>query len=176
MPSSEPDWPALYMRHRDSMHRVAARVLRDKGLAAQASDAVQDAMVSLMRSPPDDVGAWEAVMVAAAKRRALDLLRSAAVRHAGPELSDEHDHADEGDIAEDIAESIDRQRSAALVWDKLATLGDRHRKVAWDYIALEQPRSEVASELGVTPGRVSQIATQVLRQLQDAMNEEEVSK
>lgn len=157
------------------MHRVAARVLREEGLADQASDAVQDAMVSLMRSPPNNVRNWEAVMVAAAKRRALDRLRSADVRHAGPELSDEHDHAAEDDIAKDIAESIDRQHSAALVWDKLAVLDDRHRKVAWDYIALERPRAGVAADLGVTPGRVSQMAKQALRQLRDAMNEAEVS-
>jgi RNA polymerase sigma factor (sigma-70 family) len=153
------------------MHRVAARVLREAGLADQASDVVQDAMESLMASPPNDVRSWEAIMVTAAKRRALDLLKSAAVRHAGPELSEEHDQADLGDLSEDVAESVDRERAAAVVWDSLAVLDDRHRRVAWEYVARERPRAEVAAEFGVTPGRVSQMAKRALEQLRDAMRE-----
>jgi RNA polymerase sigma-70 factor (ECF subfamily) len=157
------------------MYRVAAKVLREAGIADQAGDAVQDAMVSLLASPPSDVRSWEAVMVAAAKRRALDRLDSAAVRHAGPELSEEHDQADLGDVAEDVAESVDHQRAAATVWDHLAVLDDRHRKVAWEYVALERPRAEVAAELDVTPARVSQMAKRALEQLRDALSQEEVA-
>jgi len=122
------------------MYRVAAKVLCEAGIADQAGDAVQEAMVSLMASPPDDVREWEAVMVVMAKRRALDRLGSAAVRHAGPELGEEHDHADVGDVADEVAEAADRQRAAAEVWDHLAVLDDRHRKVAWECVALERPR------------------------------------
>lgn len=151
------------------MYRVAATVLREAGIADQAGDAVQEAMVSLMASPPDDVRVWEAVMVATAKRRALDRLASAAVRHAGPELGEDHDHAGLGDLSEEVAEATDRQRAAARLWDNLAVLDDRHRKVAWEYIALERPRADVAAELGVTPARVSQMAKRALEQLRDAM-------
>lgn len=157
------------------MHRAAAKVLREAGIADQANDAVHEAMVSLMASPPGEVGSWEAIMVATAKRRALDQLRSAAVRHAGPELSEEHDQADIGDLADEVAETVDRQTAAAAIWDKLAVLDDRHRKVAWDYVALERPRSEVAADLGVTPARVSQMARYALRQLRDALGSEEVA-
>ncbi len=53
MMPGHPDWAALYQRHRDAMYRVAAKVLREAGLADQAGgDAVQAAMVSLMKSPP----------------------------------------------------------------------------------------------------------------------------
>ncbi len=157
------------------MHRVAAKALREAGLADQAVDAVQEAMVSLMASPPADVRNWEAVMITTAKRRALDRLGSAVVRHAGPELSEEHDRPDGGDVSEEVAESVDRERSTALVRDKLAVLDDRHRRVAWEYVALERPRIEVAAELGVTPARVSQMAKRALEQLRDAMSREEVS-
>lgn len=157
------------------MHRVAATVLRETGLADQAGDAVQEAMVSLMASPPDDVRNWEALMVATAKRRALDRLGSAAVRHVGPELSERHDRPDEGDVSEEVAESLDRKRVTALVRNNLAVLDDRHRKVAWEYVALERPRAEVAAELGVTPARVSQMVKPALEQLLDAMRREEVS-
>jgi len=157
------------------MHRVAAKVLRVAGLADQAGDAVQEAMVSLMVSSPDDVRNWEAVMVVTAKRRALDRLGSAAVRHAGPELSEEHDGAHGGDVSGEVTESIDRKRVTTLAWDNLAALDDRHRKVAWEYVALERPRAEVAAELGVTPARVSQMAKRALEQLRDAMSREEVN-
>lgn len=160
---------ALYQKHRHAMYRVAARVLREAGMADQAADAVQDAMVSLMASPPEDVRNWEAVMIATARRRALDRLGSAAVRHAGPELGDEHDRAGESDIADEVAESVDSQQSGAAVWDALAVLDERHRKVAWEYIALARPRTEVAAELGVTPARVSQMAKQALDVLRDAL-------
>lgn len=164
-----PDLAALYLRHREAMHRVAAKVLREAGLADQAGDAVQEVMMSLLASPPDGVRNWEAVLVTTAKRRALDRLGSAAVRHAGPELSERHDHADGTDLSEEVTESIDSRRSAAVVRDKLAVLDERHRKVAWEYIALERPRAEVAADLGVTPARVSQMAKRTLEQLRDAM-------
>jgi RNA polymerase sigma-70 factor (ECF subfamily) len=157
------------------MYRVAANILREAGIADQAGDAVQEAMVSLMASPPRNVRNWEAVMVATAKRRALDRLDSAAVRHAGPELSEEHDQADLTDVSEEVVELVDRQRAAAVVWDSLAVLDGRHRKVAWEYVALERPRAEIAAELGVTPARVSQMTTRALEELRDALNREEVA-
>lgn len=173
MPQIPPDWAALYLKHGDAMHRVAAKVLREAWLADQAGDAVQDAMVSLMASPPEDVRNWEAVMVTTAKRRALDRLDSAVVRHAGPELSKEHDRTDGEDVSEEVAESIDRKRVTALVRNILAVLDDRHHKVAWERFALERPRADVAAELGVTPARVSQMATRAREQLRDAMRREE---
>lgn len=173
MSEDQPDWAALYLKHGDAMHRVAATVMREVGLADQAGDAVQDAILSLMSSPPAGVREWQAVMVATAKRRAIDRVRSAAVRHAGPELGEEHGRAADGDVAEEVAESVDRQRAAAVAWDSLSALDDRHRKVAWKYIALERPRAEVAAELDVTPARVSQMARRALELVRDAMNREE---
>ena len=93
MSAGHPDWAALYQRHRDAMYRVASRVLREVGLADRAEDGVQDTMVSLMKAPPVGVGNWEAVLVTTAKRRALDILHSAAIRHSGPQLGEEHDYA-----------------------------------------------------------------------------------
>lgn len=154
------------------MHRVAASVLRGAGLADQANDAVSEAMTSLMTSPLANVRNWEAVMVTAAKRKALDLLRSAAVRHAGPEFGPEHDYADPVNIADEVAEQIDRERLRAVAWDGLSVLDTRHRKVAWEYIALERPRAEVAAELGVSPGRVSQMAKRVLEELRRYLDDQ----
>lgn len=170
-----PDWAALYQKHRDAMYRVAARTLRGSGREAEAGDVVMAAMESLMKRPPQNVKNWEAMMVKTTTRRALDLLKSAEVKHSsGVELLD-HDAALPGNLEQDIAEAVDRQRDAAAAWDKLSILDDRHRQVVWEYVAKERPRDEVAAELGVSPARVSQMATKALKQLKEALEKEGVT-
>lgn len=157
------------------MHRVAKTVLRGSGLIDQAEDAVQDAIRSLMASPPqEEVKSWQAVMVSAAKRRALDLLATAHIRHAGPQIEDQHYRSETySDLSEDVSGDLDRQRMAAAVRDLLRVLPERDRDVVWRRSALEDPRDQVAADLGVTPGRVSQITTAALKQLRDTIEEEE---
>lgn len=169
-----PDWAALYRKHRDAMYRVAARTLRDAGRSDEAEDVVMAAVESLMKAPPKGVQNWEAMMVRVTKMRALDLLKSAAVRHASPEGFDDHDVASLATVENDVVEAVDRQRAAAVVWDKLALLDERHRRVAWEYVAKERPRGDVAAELGVSPARVSQMAAAALRHLKEALEMEGV--
>lgn len=136
-----PDWAALYQKHRDAMYRVAARTLRSAGRAAEAEDVVMIAMESLMKKPPRNVKNWEAMMVKATVLRALDLLKSATVKHSsGTELIDS-DGAVPATIEDDIIEAVDRQQAAANVWDKLSLLDDRHRYVAWEYLGVCRQRT-----------------------------------
>ncbi len=151
------------------MFRVAATVLRGCGLADQAEDAVQAAMVSLMKAPPTNVGNWEALLVGTAKRRALDIVGSAAVRHHGPELNEEHDSVDHSHSADDIVEAVDRQRAAAQLRAHLSQLNPQQRFVAWEYLARDRPRTEIADELNVSPARISQIAKETILILRDAI-------
>lgn len=176
MSSAEPppDWAALYEAHKDSMHRVAKTVLRGSGLIDQAEDAVQEAVTSLMKSPPQNVERWEAVMVSAAKNKAIDLLRSAAVRHAGPKVEDQHYRSETyPDLSEDVSDDLDRQWTAVAVRDWLKVLTERDRDVVWRRAALEDPRDQVAADLGVSPGRVSQITKAALERLRDQIEKEE---
>jgi RNA polymerase sigma-70 factor (ECF subfamily) len=170
MTPSHPDWAALYQKHRDAMYRVAAKVLREAGLADHAEDAVQAAMVSLMKTPPPGVVSWEAVLVKTTQRRALDILGSAVVRHAGPQLAEEHDFADPRSHIEDIDEVLDRQRLAVRVTRHFPLLNEQQRHVAWEYVARGRPRPDVATEMGLTPARVSQIAAAAIQILRDAMD------
>jgi RNA polymerase sigma factor (sigma-70 family) len=167
------DLGALYLRHREAMHRVAASVLHSAGLADDAGDAVHEAILSIMKSPPTDVLDWEAFLVTAVKRKALDRVKSAPVRHAGPELTERHDHTDNTDIAEDVADDLDRQRLAAVAWDCLSVLDERHRKAVWEFAALGRARDEIATELGVTPARISQMTRRALELLQQEMSRRE---
>lgn len=165
-----PDWGALYKAHRDAMHKAAKRMLRGAGLVDLSGDAVQDAIESLIKSPPQEaVENWQSLMVVAAKRKALDRLKSAAVRHAGPELSDVHHHSTEPDISDDVSEDIDRQREAARARDALKTLTERDREVVVRRAVLEHPRDQVAADLGVSPARISQITKAALEQLRETM-------
>ena len=174
--SPPPGLGALYLQHRDAMYRVAAGVLREAGRESEAEDAVSDAIVSLLASPPTGVANWEAFLVTAAKRKALDRLRSAEVRHAGPDLDTSvHDRSDGFDLADEVATDIDRQRRAAVAWDALAVLETRHRKVVWEIAGLGRKRAEVAADLGVTPARVSQMMTRALEDLRGEMRRKEGS-
>ena len=170
-----PDWAALYRKHRDAMFRVAARTLRGAGRAAEAEDVVMMAMESLMKKPPRDVANWEAMMVKATTLRALDLLKSAAVKHAAGAALVDHECAAPATIEDDVIEAVDRQRAAANAWDKLSILDERHRYVAWEYVAKGRPRDEVAAELDVSPARVSQMATNALKELKEALEKEGVT-
>jgi hypothetical protein len=85
-------------------------------------------MESLMKSPPANVLNWQAVLVTAVKRRALDLLGSSAVRHeVATDASRLPDSVVDG-LADDVAELVDRQRAGAVLWDKLALLDVRHER------------------------------------------------
>lgn len=171
-----PDLGALYLRHGDAMHKVAASVLREVGRASQAADAVHDAIISIMASPPQphSVRNWEAFLITAAKRKALDRIRSAEVRHTGPEFVEAtHDRADDSDLAEDVADAIDRQKRARQACDCLSVLDERHRRAVWETVALERPRSEVAAELNVSPARVSQMTTRSLALLREEIRRRE---
>lgn len=151
MSSVAQDLGALYLQHRDAMYSVAASVLRDVGRASEAGDAVNDAIASIMASPPQNIRNWEAFLVTAAKRKALDRVRSAAVVHAGPEFVEStHDRPDDTDVAQDVAEDLDQQERAALLRDCLSVLDPRHRHAVWEVVALGRSRSEVAAELGVS--------------------------
>lgn len=172
-PEHPPDWAAMYLAHRDAMYRGAARVLRGAGLADQAGDAVQDAIESLMKSPPEGVRSWQAIMVTAAKRKALDRLKSAGVQRTGPELSPEHPGAVGQDVAEDVTEELDRQRLAALALRLIETLPPRDREVVLRCVVQEDTQKQVAADLGVSAGRVSQMVKAALEQLRDKIEKGE---
>lgn len=177
MSNVAPDLGALYLRHGDAMHKVAASLLRDVGRASEAADAVHDAIVSIMASPPHSVRNWEAFLITAVKRKALDRIRSAEVRHAGPEFVEAtHDRADDSDLAEDVADALDLHERAGHVWDCLSVLDDRHRKAVWETVALGRPRAEVATELSVSPARVSQMTTRSLVLLREELRRREEGK
>ncbi|GAA2969633.1 sigma-70 family RNA polymerase sigma factor [Microbacterium schleiferi] len=160
------DWAALYQKHRKAMFGAAREVLRGSGRVDLAEDAVQNAMVSLMQSPPTEAPrSWEALLVATAKRRALDMATSAYMSRRAPLSEDvpETDHV----VVED--EVLERLETLAVARAVLARRDDRTRTVFREVVVFDRPRAEVAAELGVTPPRISQIVTEVLAEIRAAV-------
>ena len=159
------DWAALYQKHRDAMYGVAYEVLRGSGRWDLAADAVQEAMVSLMKAPPSEPPrSWEALLVVTATRRALDIVRSAAVVR-GVEYAEEYVA---GGAAPDEDGALERLEHMARARAAIVRLDAQEHYVLAQYIVLDRPRDEVAAELGVTPGRISQINTKVLSKINAA--------
>lgn len=174
--SGHRDLEVLYGEHADAMHRAAARVLRGTRVAHRYQDAVQDAVVSLMsRWPTGKVENWEAFLVSVARRKALDILKSADVRHPDFKPVEEHDPLDEDDVAETVTSVLDQDRVVKAAREKLSLLPDRDRFVLEQYKALGRSGSDVAAELGISPGRVSQIATLALKTMERMLKEEGVT-
>lgn len=163
----------LYLEHRDKMHRVAAKVLRGSGMSSESEDVVHEVVMSLLNSPPDaPVANWEAWLVKATKNKARDRIRSARVRHAGGSLNPAlHDRWDGTDLAQEVAEAVDGQFDAALVHKALSVLTEQEREVVWKVYGLEVKQRTVADELGLTPGRVSQICKTGLARLAAKLQE-----
>lgn len=166
------DFAALFLRHRGTMYGVAHSVLRGTGHESAAEDVVMETMATLMERPPVGVTNWEAFLVRATRNKAVDVLRSAAVRHAGGPV-DDHDTRDRtASVEDDVIERVDVERDGARVWDALSVLDERERQILWRYKALGQSRADVAAEFGVSPARVSQISTQALKTLQSELSKE----
>jgi RNA polymerase sigma-70 factor (ECF subfamily) len=155
------------------MYGVARLVLGQARRLDAVDDVVQQAIVSLMGSPPTAVRSWEAIMVTAVKRRAIDYLRSAAVIYSGPEFEERHDRPTDEDLADDVAEFLDRRATAAVAREKVELLDPRMREVVWEYIIHEKARASVAERMNVSPGRISQMAKQALEELRDILKSEE---
>ena len=117
---ARPDWAALYQRHRESMLRVAASLLRQADRDAdQAQDIVNQVFVEVMNKPPDQPGNWEAYLVKATANRTKDHMTAAEARRAvpvgtgasddGPDLLD---RAGDSDVEQAALRAV-RARTAA---------------------------------------------------------------
>jgi len=154
----------LYRAHRAVAHGVAFRVLRD---ATLAEDAVQEGFIDLWRTAAKfdaeraPVRAWLCVLV---HRRAVDLARREARRHAADGRQHGPDPASY--TAEEVAVLRYDQRR---VRDALATLPSSQRDLLehayWG--GLTQP--QLAERFGLPLGTVKSRTFEALRQLRQEL-------
>jgi RNA polymerase sigma-70 factor (ECF subfamily) len=157
------------------MYGSAASVLHLAGLPGDVDDAVQDAMISIMKTPPTGPVNWEALLVAAAKRKGIDRVRSAHHRHSGGPLDEEpYDQPDSVDVAEEAITAAERPEVIARVRAAFDRLDERHQHVLIERLINARPRNSVAADLDVSPGRISQIVDEGLQALRDTLQREEV--
>lgn len=162
---ARPDWAALYQRHRESMLRVAANLLRQAGRDTdQAQDVVNQVFMEVMNKPPDLPDNWEAYLVKATANRTKDHMTVAEARRAvpvgtgtqddGPDLLE---RADDSDVEEDALRAVRTQQLRHRVREVLAGLPDDQRRVVRYRLFDKLSNVQIAPVLGVTPQRVSQL-------------------
>jgi RNA polymerase sigma factor (sigma-70 family) len=160
-----PDIPALYEKHRDAMYRVARSMLRHED-QHRAEDVMQEAVLSVLRNPPEGVRNWEALFVQVVKRKVWDLWKSSAHKHellvfddVAP-LEDELGGDDLGmDPAVMVEETREREAVVTLVRGAFAELARADPDAAYAYLQVKEhgrKSEEVAAEMGVSGSRVRQ--------------------
>jgi RNA polymerase sigma factor (sigma-70 family) len=162
---TRPDWAALYQRHRETMLRVAASLLRRASRDAdQAQDIVNQVFVEVMNSPPDPPGNWEAYLVKATVYRTKDHMATAEARKAVPvgtgARDDEPvllDRAADYNVEEQALRAVHTEQLRHRVREVLAGLPDDQRLVVRRRLFDGMSNVQIAPVLGVSPQRVSQL-------------------
>ncbi|KAA1378572.1 sigma-70 family RNA polymerase sigma factor [Aeromicrobium fastidiosum] len=163
-----PGLRAAYLENRDMLHRIAATTLRSAGLESQAQDVVQSSVFALWRTPPNGVKSWAALLVTTVKRRAIDVIKSAEVKHTGFDLDDvvgRFEAASQVDVESEFVAATERSEIITEVRDAVGDLPADHREVLNRMFYLEQTQAQIADALGLTPGRISQIKKAAFAQL-----------
>jgi len=112
---------------------------------------------------------WLAMMMTAVRRRAIDLIRSADVRRAGFSMDDEDvtfQPAEPGDFAGDHANSHPVRAALDALTD------EQQREVLHRIYYEDQSQAQVAKDLGLTPGRITQIKQAALNEIASHTDEE----
>jgi RNA polymerase sigma factor (sigma-70 family) len=175
MDEPAPDLAALYLRNRETLLLVAASVLRNSALRGDYEDVVSDVFVHLLDRLPSDVATWEAYLVTMVKRKALDRLRGKDEKRRDGSETEWANVEDEREDLADFEFEFDRGRQLARVWAAIPVLNEQERAVLGRVFGREQTGKDIAAELGLTPGRISQLRTSGLQKMKKAMEKEERS-
>ena len=162
---------ALFRQHRAAMQRVATCVLSHMGRRDLAEDAVMQAMLSLSAHPPPEIDNPEVLLIAAAKRKASDIKRLHDITRRAKRVLRDTD-AQSSDIAPEVIDHIDQQRTVQKALDEVARLPVLQQQIIREVIMKGHPARQVAAELGLSPARVSQLRATALTALRVRLCEE----
>jgi RNA polymerase sigma-70 factor (ECF subfamily) len=142
----------LYDHFCHRAYAVALSVCRDEG---RAQDAVQEAFLSLWKSPsataPSRQGAVAAWLLAVVRYRAIDLVRSQS-NHAARWASD--DQLSDRPGLDDVSEAVVQLDSAEHLHRSLVMLSDEQREVITLAYYGQLLHTEIAAQLGIPSGTV----------------------
>lgn len=151
------DAATAYLQHRTVLYKVAYAVLWDAGLESDVKDVLSDIAEGLLRKPPSEVRNWEAFLVTMTKRRSIDHLRSAPVRHRnGSEFEFDTVPSEQFEI-DDMLSGIDLAKALQIAEKERDALPEPDRTIAQQCLWNQHRQSDVADQLGITQARVSQI-------------------
>lgn len=171
-----PNLGALYLKHGDKLIRMAASVLwRDFGLTDGDLDVVQEVFRELQERPPkEEIQNWEAYLVRVTQRRAIDWGRRQHVTRHGRSFDDEDygtELADErsDDLMREVEAEVDLAARIPDLADAVQTLTPNEKRVILQQFFHDTSRDRLATELGVSPARISQLRTSGLNKLRTYM-------
>lgn len=150
-------WDAVYRRYASVAYRAVlaefGRVnqLRD---ARDVGDVVHEVFLELQERKGIDnsTANMAAVIYGRARQRAIDRIRRGR-RVGDAELAESS--ACEGGYDE-VDDADEAQRVGGYAWDNLHRLSEKERKV-WGLAARHVPQKEIAAEVGLSEGRISQM-------------------
>ena len=140
---------AAYQARGAALHRLALRVLRDRGLAEEA---VQETFVRAWRAAhtfQPDGRSQEAWLYAICRNTCFDLYRQRRIRPSLATRAEVVDH--EGRAAVD---DVDRAMGGWLLDEALGRLAPEHRSALVGAHVEGRPYDDLADELGVPVGTV----------------------
>lgn len=173
-PQRRPDVAALYAAHRGAMRRAAAAYLRARNMdIAMADDAVSEVVRRLLqRGIPGDVphDRWQAYLVRAAINAAKDEVKKASRRPDHPDLANDvrEERAstpDPTDLENAVTAAVDAERAIQRVRPALLRLPLAQHQVVVGRHIHGQTNDELASTLGVSSARISQLHSAGIRAL-----------
>ena len=162
--TTPPDWGALFQQHHAAMRRAAAHILYPKGRQDLADDAVMQAILTLIAHPPPNIGNAEALLVATAKHKAIDIIRSFEIAHRAARPLNDDDLQSE-DVEPAAIDHLDHGRVVRQIMAEIDKLPDLQQQIIRKTIMQEHTTRQVAIELGLSPARISQMRAMALMTL-----------
>lgn len=168
------DFEAAYKQCRAKLTRVAAGILRAGRLESHADDVVSEAILELFPRRKETPDSWEAVMVGRVKWRAKDRFRAAKkvayLPGAGNRENEDDESEDERLSGAELYDPTDDIIAGVDLRAAMERLPSQEREVLFRVHTLREAQIDVARDLGLSPGRISQIRTAGLKRLSEILD------
>ena len=146
-----------------------------RAAARKIEAAEQDLTRDLGRPPEPQEIAEKLGMTTGALSTLQDQLRRALLLALDYRVSDGEEELTLGDLLTDRTElqpdeGLEQRELHAYLRDAVALLPERHRTVVWGYFFGGRSSVSLAEELGVTESRISQLRSEAMEMLKDALD------
>lgn len=161
----------LFDRYFNYVYAIVFRILRDCGTDADVEECVSDTFADVMRRMQKiDPASIKAYLGTSAKNKALNLRRTLTAEQKRYLPLEDLPEMPAQDSVEDTAEASQMQRK---LLDLIAALGEPDTSILLQKYYYNRKSGEIAAALGMTPAAVRKRCTRALKQLKQALAEEE---